>query len=180
VHGAEHEIGRRAVPGAHHPHAERRRSRAAERSWVREKCLVAESTAALYQQLARHRDEIEAAILQGMESTLRAARRLISNPRDQDDADNGQAEQHDDGQNGRRGEESRRDSGTRGSIAHGVAAQAGMAQAARRRRARSGSPTAYAKAAQSWRDLLLDLKRRGLSSGPQPAVGDDFRPEGGT
>src|SRR5215469_9838009 len=29
----------------------------------------------------------------------------------------------------KRGEESRRDSGTRGSIAHGVAAQAGMAQA---------------------------------------------------
>ena len=39
-------------------------------------------------------------------------------------------------QNGRRGEESRRDRGTRGSIAHGVAAQAGMAQAPRRRRAR--------------------------------------------
>jgi transposase-like protein len=28
------------------------------------------------------------------------------------------------------------------------------------------------ESAHSWRDLLLDLKRRGLSSGPQPAVGD--------
>ena len=28
------------------------------------------------------------------------------------------------------------------------------------------------ESAQSWRDLLLDLKRRGLSSGPQLAVGD--------
>ena len=73
------------------------------KAWVREKCLVAESTAALYQQLARHRDEIEAAILQGMESTLRAARRLISNPRDQDDADDGQAEQHDDAGRDHRG-----------------------------------------------------------------------------
>ena len=34
-------------------------------------------------------------------------------------------------QNGRRGEESRRNSGTRGSIAHSVAAQAGVAQAPR-------------------------------------------------
>ena len=39
-------------------------------------------------------------------------------------------------QKGRRGEESRRHSGARGSIAHGVAAQAGMAQTPRRRRAR--------------------------------------------
>src|SRR5258706_10851650 len=38
-------------------------------------------------------------------------------------------------QDGRRGEESRRDSGARDSIAHGVAAQAGMAQEERRRRA---------------------------------------------
>ena len=38
-------------------------------------------------------------------------------------------------QDGRRGEEGGRDSGTRGSIAHGVAAQAGMAQAPRRHRA---------------------------------------------
>ena len=37
---------------------------------------------------------------------------------------------------GRRGEESRRDSGARDGIAHGVAAQAGIAQDARRRRAR--------------------------------------------
>jgi hypothetical protein len=28
------------------------------------------------------------------------------------------------------------------------------------------------ESAQSWRDLLLDLKRRGLSNGPQLAVGD--------
>ena len=39
-------------------------------------------------------------------------------------------------QGGRRGEESRRDSGARDSIAHGVAAQAGIAQEERRRRAR--------------------------------------------
>ena len=39
-------------------------------------------------------------------------------------------------QGGRRGEESRRDNGARDEIAHGVAAQAGTAQAQRRRRAR--------------------------------------------
>ena len=39
-------------------------------------------------------------------------------------------------QDGRRGEESRRDSGARGGVAHGVAAQAGIAQDPRRRRAR--------------------------------------------
>ena len=42
------------------------------------------------------------------------------------------------GQDGRRGEESRRDSGARDSIAHGVAAQAGMAQDPRRRRTCGG------------------------------------------
>jgi len=30
----------------------------------------------------------------------------------------------------------------------------------------------YRESAQSWRELLLDLKRRGLETGPELAVGD--------
>jgi transposase-like protein len=39
------------------------------------------------------------------------------------------------------------------------------------RRNWSASPMAYVSA-QSWRDLLLDLKRRGLSAAPELAVAD--------
>jgi putative transposase len=36
----------------------------------------------------------------------------------------------------------------------------------------SASPMAFVKAHSSWRDLLLDLKRRGLTTAPQIAVAD--------
>jgi hypothetical protein len=48
--------------------------------WLRENCLLAESTAKLYVQLACHRDQIEAELQRGVELSLRAARRLISKP----------------------------------------------------------------------------------------------------
>jgi hypothetical protein len=48
--------------------------------WLRENCLIKESTAKLYIQLAQHRDEIEGRILDGIILSLRAARRLIAKP----------------------------------------------------------------------------------------------------
>src|SRR5262249_23680492 len=54
--------------------------------WLRENCYVAESTARLYQQLARNRDQIEAEIQRGTNLSLRAARRLIAKPKEADDA----------------------------------------------------------------------------------------------
>ena len=39
-------------------------------------------------------------------------------------------------------------------------------------RTSSASSTATGKSAQSWKELLLDLKRRGLETGPELAVGD--------
>jgi hypothetical protein len=48
------------------------------KKWLRENCFVAVSTAELYMQLARHRDQIEAELQCGVELSLRAARRLIS------------------------------------------------------------------------------------------------------
>ena len=33
-------------------------------------------------------------------------------------------------------------------------------------------PARYRESAQSWKELLLDLKRRGLETGPALAVGD--------
>jgi hypothetical protein len=48
-------------------------------TWLKT-CQVATSTARLYQQLARHRSEIEAAIQGGAELSLRGARRFISKP----------------------------------------------------------------------------------------------------
>jgi hypothetical protein len=50
------------------------------KKWLRDNCFVAVSTALLYQQLARHRDVIEAQLQQGVELSLRAARKLISGP----------------------------------------------------------------------------------------------------
>jgi hypothetical protein len=49
--------------------------------WLRDNCSLSVSTAQLYQQLARHRDEIEAEISRTPELSLRAARRLISKPK---------------------------------------------------------------------------------------------------
>jgi hypothetical protein len=50
------------------------------KKWLREHCFVSDRTAQLYQQLARHRNEIEAQFQQGEELSLRAARKLISGP----------------------------------------------------------------------------------------------------
>jgi hypothetical protein len=46
--------------------------------WLKENCYVAVSTAKLYMQLARHRDDIEAEIQSKGELSLRGARQLIS------------------------------------------------------------------------------------------------------
>jgi hypothetical protein len=46
--------------------------------WLRANCFLSLSSAKLYMQLARHREEIEAAIEQAGELSLRAARRLIA------------------------------------------------------------------------------------------------------
>jgi hypothetical protein len=48
--------------------------------WLRENCFLSQRTALLYQQLARHRAEIEAEIERVGELSLRAARRLIAEP----------------------------------------------------------------------------------------------------
>jgi hypothetical protein len=48
--------------------------------WLRTNCFLSPSTAMLYQQLARHRPEIEAKIEQIGELSLRSARRLVANP----------------------------------------------------------------------------------------------------
>jgi hypothetical protein len=46
--------------------------------WLRVNCSLATSTAKLYMQLARHRAEIEAAVLRGVDLSVRSARSLIS------------------------------------------------------------------------------------------------------
>jgi hypothetical protein len=46
--------------------------------WLKDNCFLSLSSAKLYMQLARHREEIEAAIEQAGELSLRAARRLIA------------------------------------------------------------------------------------------------------
>jgi len=46
--------------------------------WLRTNCFLSPSTALLYQQLARHRSEIEAEIEEIGELSLRAARRLVT------------------------------------------------------------------------------------------------------
>src|SRR5262245_53985269 len=48
--------------------------------WLRNNCFLGARTAQLYQQLARHRDEIEAEISRAPDLSLRAARRLIGKP----------------------------------------------------------------------------------------------------
>jgi hypothetical protein len=49
--------------------------------WLRDNCFLSVRTAFVYQQLANHRTEIEAAIGQAGELSLRAALRLIAPPR---------------------------------------------------------------------------------------------------
>jgi hypothetical protein len=51
------------------------------KQWLRRNCFLRVRTAQLYQQLARHRDEIEAVIAQAGELSLRGALRLVSEPR---------------------------------------------------------------------------------------------------
>jgi hypothetical protein len=48
--------------------------------WVSAACLLGVSTARLYMQLARHRDEVEAALRENPTTSLRAVRRLIAKP----------------------------------------------------------------------------------------------------
>jgi hypothetical protein len=62
------------------------------KEWLRENCFVSDRTAQLYQQLARHRDDIEAELQHNVELSLRAARRLISKPQD-DEGDNGEEDE---------------------------------------------------------------------------------------
>ena len=50
------------------------------KQWLKNNCFLGVSTALLYQQLARHRAEIEAEIERVGELSLRAARRLIAEP----------------------------------------------------------------------------------------------------
>jgi hypothetical protein len=50
------------------------------KEWLRANCFLAVSTAQLYQQLARHRAEIEAEITRFPDLSLCAARRLIAKP----------------------------------------------------------------------------------------------------
>jgi hypothetical protein len=62
--------------------------------WLRENCFVGVRTAFLYQRLARHRDQIEAA-MNGLtaELSLRGALRLISTPKSNDENDASDADQ---------------------------------------------------------------------------------------
>jgi hypothetical protein len=71
--------------------------------WLKENCFVAVSTAKLYMQLARHRDQIEVELRSKGELSLRGARQLISTVRDEDDegpgddvGDDHQAQGHED------------------------------------------------------------------------------------
>jgi hypothetical protein len=52
--------------------------------WLRENCVVSDRTAQLYQQLARHRPEIEVELQSRGELSLRGARQLISTARNED------------------------------------------------------------------------------------------------
>ena len=65
--------------------------------WLKENCFVAVSTAKLYMQLARHRDDIEAVIQSKGELSLRGARQLITKAR-HDKGDEGEDDDQDDGQ----------------------------------------------------------------------------------
>ena len=58
------------------------------KKWLKENCFVAASTAQLYMQLARHRDQIEAELRSRGELSLRGARQLIAKARDENDGGN--------------------------------------------------------------------------------------------
>ena len=58
------------------------------KKWLREHCFVSDRTAQLYQQLARHRDQIEAELRSRGELSLRGARQLIATARDENDGGN--------------------------------------------------------------------------------------------
>ena len=60
--------------------------------WLKENCFVAVSTAKLYMQLARHRDQIEVELRSRGELSLRGARQLMSAARDDADDDEGDDE----------------------------------------------------------------------------------------
>jgi hypothetical protein len=62
------------------------------KKWLKENCFIGVSTAQLYQQLARHRDQIEAELQARGELSLRGARQLISSVRDDADDDDGDDE----------------------------------------------------------------------------------------
>jgi hypothetical protein len=65
------------------------------KKWLRDNCFLCVRTAQLYQQLARHREDIEAAIAQAGDLSLRAACRLISKPKAEQEAGQ-EAEEHED------------------------------------------------------------------------------------
>jgi hypothetical protein len=67
------------------------------KKWLKENCYVAVSTAQLYMQLARHRDQIEVELRSKGELSLRGARQLISTVRDEGDADDDDGEHAGDG-----------------------------------------------------------------------------------
>ena len=62
------------------------------KKWLKENCFIGVSTAQLYQQLARHRDQIETELQVRGELSLRGARQLISSARDDADDDEGDDE----------------------------------------------------------------------------------------
>jgi hypothetical protein len=57
------------------------------KKWLRENCFVSDRTGQLYQQLANHRDQIEAELQNRGELSLRSARQLISKAKAQDEDD---------------------------------------------------------------------------------------------
>jgi hypothetical protein len=61
------------------------------KKWLKDNCCVAVSTAQLYMQLARHRDDIETEIQSKGELSLRGARQLIAKARDDEGEDHNQA-----------------------------------------------------------------------------------------
>ena len=62
------------------------------KKWLKENCFIGVSTALLYQQLAHHRDQIEAELQARGELSLRGARQLITSARDDADDDEGNDE----------------------------------------------------------------------------------------
>jgi hypothetical protein len=61
------------------------------KKWLKENCGVSDRTAQLYQQLARHRDDIETEIQAKGQLSLRGARQLISSAADDRGGDGGAA-----------------------------------------------------------------------------------------